>query len=191
MPTTGSSTGAGQPKAPLKHNDFGFTFGGPFFIPGVYNENKQKTFFFVSEEWRRYRDGTILNAKVPSTLERQGNFSECDPASPNFNSSWHLVVKSQTDPLHGTPLSPAIPCPVDPSAAALLNALIPLPNNGPITYTKAPSLPTNFREDTIRVDHNFTDKARLFVRYTQDAYTQVFVPYSLDVSSVWHGENAP
>ena len=26
------------------------------------------------------------------------------------------------------------------------------------------------------MDHNFTDKARLFVRYTQDAYKQVFIP---------------
>jgi hypothetical protein len=165
----------GQPKAPLKHNDFGFTFGGPFFIPGHYNGNKQKTFFFVSEEWRRYRDGTILNAKVPSILERQGNFSECDPASPNYN----LIVASgcqiPTDPSTGQPfIGDAVT--VDPSAADLLNALIPLPNNGPITYTKAPSLPTNFREDTIRVDQNISDKARLFVRYTQDAYTQTFVP---------------
>jgi hypothetical protein len=37
---------AGQPKAPTKHNDFGFTLGGPVYIPGVYNTNKQKTFFF-------------------------------------------------------------------------------------------------------------------------------------------------
>jgi len=165
----------GQPKSPLKHNDFGFTLGGPFFIPGHYNTNRQKTFFFVSEEWRRYRDGTILNAKVPSTLQRQGDFSECDPSSPNYD----LVVASgcavPTNPATGMPFANDV-VPVDPSARALLDALVPLPNNGPITYTKAPSLPTNFREDSVRVDHNFTDKARVFVRYTQDAYTQVFVP---------------
>jgi hypothetical protein len=166
---------AGQPKAPTKHNDFGFTFGGPFFIPGHYNTNRQKTFFFISEEWRRYRDGTILNAKVPSLLERSGDFSECDPTSPKYN----LIVASgcqvPTNPATGQPFA-GDSVPVDPSAVALLDALVPLPNNGPITYTKAPSLPTNFREDSIRVDHNFTDNARLFVRYTQDAYTQVFVP---------------
>ena len=166
---------AGQPKAPLKHNDFGFTFGGPFYLPGVYNQNKQKTFFFVSEEWRRYRDGTIIDAKVPSTLERQGNFSECDPASPNFNVIVASGCQVPNDPATGLPFA-GDTVPVDPSAATLLDALVPLPNNGPITYTKAPSLPTNFREDTVRVDQNFTDKARMFVRYTQDAYTQVFVP---------------
>jgi len=166
---------AGQPKAPLKHNDFGFTFGGPFYVPGVYNENRQKTFFFVSEEWRRYRDGTILNAKVPSTLERQGDFSQCDPTSPNYSVIVGSGCQVPNDPATGLPFA-GDTVPVDPSAAALLDALIPLPNNGPITYTKAPSLPTNFREDTVRVDQNFTDKARMFVRYTQDAYTQVFVP---------------
>jgi hypothetical protein len=166
---------AGQPKAPTKHNDFGFTLGGPFFIPGVYNSNKQKTFFFVSEQWRRYRDGTILNAKVPSTLERQGNFSECDPASPNYNPIVASGCQIPNNPATGLPFTGDV-VPIDPSALTLLNSLVPLPNNGPITYTKAPSLPTNFREDEVRVDQNISDKARLFVRYTQDAYTQVFVP---------------
>ncbi len=36
-----------------KKNDFGFTIGGPVYIPNHYNTNKQKTFFFYSEEWRR------------------------------------------------------------------------------------------------------------------------------------------
>ncbi len=36
-----------------KKNDFGFTIGGPVYIPGHYNTDKQKTFFFWSEEWRR------------------------------------------------------------------------------------------------------------------------------------------
>src|ERR1700733_13348941 len=36
-----------------KKNDYGYTFGGPVYIPGHYNKNKQKTFFFWSEEWRK------------------------------------------------------------------------------------------------------------------------------------------
>ncbi len=31
---------------PYKKNDFGYTIGGPVFIPGLYNKNKEKTFFF-------------------------------------------------------------------------------------------------------------------------------------------------
>ncbi len=36
-----------------KKNDFGYTIGGPVFIPKLYNTSRQKTFFFFSEEWRR------------------------------------------------------------------------------------------------------------------------------------------
>ena len=43
-------------RSPYKKNDFGYTLGGPFFIPNHYNTEKTKTFFFFSEEWRRERD---------------------------------------------------------------------------------------------------------------------------------------
>ncbi len=35
-----------------KKNDYGYTIGGPAYIPHLYNKNKEKTFFFWSEEWR-------------------------------------------------------------------------------------------------------------------------------------------
>src|SRR5438876_2622453 len=40
-------------KAPYKKHDFGYTIGGPVYIPNHYNTDKKKTFFFCSEEWRR------------------------------------------------------------------------------------------------------------------------------------------
>ena len=170
-----SPPGGNAPKQPIKHNDFGFTIGGPFYIPGHYNTSKQKTFFFVSEEWRRYRDGTVLNAGVPSIRERTGDFSECDPTSPNYNVSVASGCVLPTNPATGTTFANDT-VPVDPNAKTLLDALIPYPNNGPNVYTKAPDLPTNFREDTVRVDQNITDKVRLFVRFTQDGYDQTQVP---------------
>ena len=36
------------PTTALKYNDFGFNIGGPFYIPGHYNTDKSKTFFFWS-----------------------------------------------------------------------------------------------------------------------------------------------
>ena len=36
-----------------KKNDYGYTIGGPVFIPKLYNTNQEKTFFFFSEEWRK------------------------------------------------------------------------------------------------------------------------------------------
>src|SRR5437762_4873814 len=36
-------------KAPYKKHDFGYTIGGPVYIPNHYNADKKKTFFFFSE----------------------------------------------------------------------------------------------------------------------------------------------
>jgi len=70
--------------APLyRRNDFGFTLGGPLFIPHIYNTNKQKTFVFFSEEHRIEKSPSELqpnfNQAVPSLAERQGDFSDVCP----------------------------------------------------------------------------------------------------------------
>src|SRR6185437_13817095 len=41
-----------KPNAALRQNDFGFTLGGPVFLPHVY-DGKDKTFFFASYEGLR------------------------------------------------------------------------------------------------------------------------------------------
>ena len=165
---------AGQPKNPLKRNNYGFTLGGPLYIPSHYNTEKNKTFFFVSEEWRSYRQGTIVRQLVPTALQRQGNFSECDPSLPGTPEAGCVLP---IDPNTGLPF-PNDTVTVDPTAKALLDGLIPLPNTNIANnlYVSSPSLPTQFREDMFKIDHNFNDKIRLFVRYTQDAYEQDFIP---------------
>ena len=78
----------GKPfKQPLKWNIFGYNLGGPVTIPGVYNTDRSKTFFFWSQSWTRFREGAVVSDDVPSLRMRQGDFSECDPGSPNFNRS--------------------------------------------------------------------------------------------------------
>jgi hypothetical protein len=68
-------------EAPLyRRNDFGFTLGGPVYIPGKYNTNKQKTFFFFSQEFRYEKTPVAYNQAVPSNAERLGNFSDVCPA---------------------------------------------------------------------------------------------------------------
>jgi hypothetical protein len=66
--------------APLYQKyDPGVTIGGPLFIPGVYNTNKDKTFFFFSEEYRHEREPVTFNQAVPSVAERMGNFTDVCP----------------------------------------------------------------------------------------------------------------
>src|SRR5881398_2069359 len=71
----------GEPKAAYKKHDFGYTIGGPVYIPNHYNADKKKTFFFFSEEWRREKNPhTTGLVNVPSDAERTGNFSDLCPA---------------------------------------------------------------------------------------------------------------
>ena len=160
--------GGNAPKVPLKWNDFGYNIGGPFYIPGVYNKDKSKTFFFWSQEFHRYVQGTVINTTVPSLLQRQGNFSQCDSTSANHNSVVAAGCILPKIPGSGGQLYPNDIVPVNPDATDLLNAFVPLPNSGPNGYISAPPNPLGLNQQHIRVDQNISDKTSAFVRYTQD-----------------------
>ncbi len=172
--------GGRAPKRPLKWNDYGYTFGGPFYIPGHYNTDKTKTFFFWSQDWRKYREGTVVSDNVPTLRMRNGEFTECDPASSNFNPAIDCTLP--TNPVTGNPF-PGDIVPIDANGKALLEGLFPKPNNGVIGYVAAPSAPVDWRQEQIRVDQNISDKTSLFVRYTQDAWSTVVVP------ALWTGSS--
>src|SRR6266849_4738801 len=147
---------------PYKKNDFGYTIGGPVYIPGLYNKDRSKTFFFWSQEWRRDRvPANLGSVTVPSLAERNGDFSDVCPGAdcPQMNGP-------------GTPF-PGNIIPIDPNATALMLE-IPEPTQGVNTWNAAPTLPTNWREELIRVDHNFSDKVRGTFRYIHDSWNQIY-----------------
>jgi hypothetical protein len=58
-------------------NDYGYTIGGPIFIPGTFNTDKKKLFFFFSQEFQRRQDPVSERlSRVPTALERAGDFSK-------------------------------------------------------------------------------------------------------------------
>jgi hypothetical protein len=63
-----------KPTPPYKQNQFGGTFGGPVYIPGLYN-GKNRTFFFVDYEGLRIRQAQTQSALVPPAAWRSGDFS--------------------------------------------------------------------------------------------------------------------
>ena len=164
--------GGNAPKTPLKWNIFGFNIGGPFYIPNKYNTDKSKTFFFWSESWARYREGTVYTAEVPSMRMRQGDFSECDKTSPNYNAGLASGCALPKDPATGLPMDTLAGAgySVDPNATDLLNGEVPLPNSGAYNFTSAPSLPNNYRQDNFRIDQNFGSKTSLFGRWTTEIH---------------------
>lgn len=144
-------------------NDFGYTLGGPFYIPGHYNTDKTKTFFFWSEEWKRQIIPNDFNLQVPSIQERQGNFSDICPGSdcPINPATGSAFTGNQVT--------------IDPNAQSLM-PLIAAPNfgsGGQSFFIDSPSYPTDWREELIRVDQNLTPTVRLMVHYIHDSWSNV------------------
>ena len=157
-----------------KKNDYGFTIGGPVFIPKLYNSSKQKTFFFYSQEWRKeVVPAATFDQPVPSTQERQGNFSDVCPVvgSPLDTTDFpNCPVNPSTGAYY-----PNNTVPVSPQAQSMMTLLpAPTSGSGPNSfYVAAPAQSTNWREELIRVDQNITDKERFFVRYINDSWNSV------------------
>jgi len=191
---------------PYKKNDFGYTIGGPVYIPGVYNKDKSKTFFFWSEEWRRDRVPYTFDQLVPTAAERSGNFSDLCPATnipfqntdsapalgedPFFADCPGIATGNQTGPNGAAEFNPynvggvlnQVVDPTvlqnDPNVQALLT-LIPGPNSGQVNvpgsalFNQITSQPTNWREELVKIDHNFTGNERLTFRYIHDSWDTI------------------
>jgi hypothetical protein len=157
---------------PYKKNDFGYTIGGPVFIPGLYNKSKQKTFFFWSQEWRRERvPANLGSATVPSLAERAGNFSDICPSTPGVDPV--NFPDCPVDPSTGDRFA-GDNVPIDQNNAPALMAEIPEPTAGTNTWNASPTLPTSWREELLRVDHNLTSNTRLMFRYIHDSWNQIY-----------------
>lgn len=146
----------GRPQ--LRYNNFGYTIGGPVYIPGVYNEDKNKTFFFFSQEFRRVITYATFNSSVPTAAERQGIFSQ--PICITANAAGTTCTQSATS------ISS-----INPAAAAYLQDIyskVPLPNAGGNALVGNAKNIFNHRQELVRVDHNFGSKVTLAVRYLHD-----------------------
>jgi hypothetical protein len=154
----------GTQKSKLRLNNFGGTIGGPFWIPGHYNQDKTKDFFFVSTEFRREVRGNVAHDNVPSARQRQGVLD------PNCVASQAPCTAQPADPFE-VPLSGEAnvdPSSIDPNSAAILTRY-PLPNanfvqNGFNFFANEPTV-TNVDQETYRWDHYISEKARVMVRY--------------------------
>ncbi len=182
-----------HPNPAYKKHDFGYTIGGPVFIPNHYNAGKKKTFFFFSQEWRREKNPSSILANVPSDAERGGDFGDLCPAIPTGQTTTTFYRDSSVAPT-GTTVFPdcpatgagvppntfttfannavATPTTLDPTAQVLLN-LIPHANTtqgGFPAVSQIISTPTTWREELVRLDHNITDNYRLTFRYIHDSW---------------------
>lgn len=184
--------------APLyRKNDFGFTFGGPVYIPGHYNEKKDKTFFFYSQEVRLEKspENGQFNQAVPSNAERgldaHGNFlgyADFSDVCPVYVAG--AKVNRTHYPDCPTPVSGQAPInnqfAINGVAGTILNTTGLFPQAVPGATCNSPtgscfattvSPSTTWYEELFRIDHNLNSKEKLGFRFIHDSWsTQVLTP---------------
>ncbi len=153
---------SGLPKSEYRQNQFGGTLGGPI--------RKDKTFFFGYYEGFHNRQGEILNAvRVPSLLERQGNFSQTYDASGQVEPLLNLCPNPPQCSMPPQPFANATLPFIDPTAQNVLD-LYPTPNArdrfGVLDlYNGAEILRDDENQFGIRVDHYLSPRDVLNFRY--------------------------
>jgi hypothetical protein len=179
--------GAVNPTVPVdKEHNFGFTLGGPVFIPKVYH-GKNKTFFHVSSEWYRLNQGIVATMTVPTPAMKTGDFSAlidskgnpipifvpgkitaaCQSAlptgiGPGSQFPGNKIPQGCVSAI-STGLIPLIP---DPDIKGLTGGAV-FTNN---KQSQLSNLPTRQTSWGFSIDHDLTDKQKLHGSFWRDTY---------------------
>ncbi|MCS7024935.1 MAG: carboxypeptidase regulatory-like domain-containing protein [Bryobacteraceae bacterium] len=143
-------------REPIKGNDYGFSVGGPVYIPKLYN-GRNKTFFFGFLGWIKERREQNFLDIVPTPAMKTGNFSG---------------VRPLFDPDNGQPFAGnMIPASrIDPNARGYAR-MYPDPNyldSAGRNWTSLAARKDDTNEKNFRIDHNFSDHHRVMWRYTPE-----------------------
>ena len=138
------------PQNPYVRNDFGFSVGGPII--------KNRTFFFINNEYQRFRTTLTESRTVPTAAFKSGIFTV-----PTGNGTQTINLTAGA-PDNKTGLGP------NPEIQRLLN-LLPNPNagdvlpgiSGTLNFASPDSL--NDSSWTAKIDHKITEKQQLSLRY--------------------------
>ena len=198
-------------KTKLRMNIFGFNVGGPVTLGHLYNPDKKKTFFFYNMEWRKYIIGAGSNQTVPDPPTYGGDFSSLashnifvpsctNPADPKncrvqpsvlfANCPGGVAPAGITQGLQ-FPGNKIPSCMVNPNATALLGQGI-FPSTGLAnvgdgvgTFRGGSGVPTNLKEEVVRIDHNFSSKFSVFGHFVAEQISQGYA------TAQWSGDNLP
>lgn len=152
-------------KQKLRFNNFGWSLGGPVFIPGKFNTDKSKLFFFVNQEYKRLRQGTINTWVVPAMEQRAGDFSAVAAAAqPRDILNNNLVFPNGVIPASR----------VNRSMQTLLRNY-PAPNftgaGGNLVFQT--TQPANTNQYVQKVDYQLNARNQISVHYMRDNFYQL------------------
>ena len=175
-----------------RYNDWGFTIGGPLFIPKIFHPNKDKTYFFWSEEWRRSSLPGSTEINVPTVGQLGGVFTTAQITGNNTTpipvAPAGCVTTAGTGSAETWTINPTC---YSQNAQAYLKAFMVTnpPNVGTNLLDESYSELNNFRQDIIRLDQNVGDRVRIFGRYMQDSVPENF-PFGLWGTANYPGADA-
>ncbi len=163
----------------------GFRIGGPVYIPGKWNTDKRRLFFFVSQEYTKQKPQTQRQYYyMPTALERGGDFSQSNDQNGKLIPIYDPASNRSTV-FPGNIIPKSL---MNPAGVAMLNFL-PMPNrcdiaqnaNGNGCFTEGD--PTQLtrrnylaefgeshprRNDVIRMDTYLTNKLNGWFHYIND-----------------------
>jgi hypothetical protein len=170
----------------LIRNEYGGTIGGPVRIPKIYN-GKNRTFWFFSYEGFSSRSPASASGVVPTLEQRKGDFSQTRDSQGRLLIIYDPFTTNATTwartPFPGN----VIPSDKQSPLSKYIFAQIPLPtftDRNPLLQSNwfGPGL-SNTNQETIsfRFDHSFSDRDKLYARYTQgnqsrNAYASGTIP---------------
>ncbi|MEP6703222.1 MAG: carboxypeptidase regulatory-like domain-containing protein, partial [Acidobacteriota bacterium] len=158
-------------RPPYRRNQFGGTIGGPII--------RDKTFFFFSYAGLRQVTNTFLTgARVPTALERIGNFTASTNAPPKDPATVTATLPQGTPFFCNGVQNVICPNRIDPVATRILNGYIPLPNLPGNLWQGNVSNPFNSDEFLIKVDHQLNEPHRLTFSYFNTAGNTTVFPGS-------------
>jgi hypothetical protein len=185
----------GGARAVNHHNDFGYTLGGPIYIPNHYNADKKKTFFFWSEEWQKI--SAPLTGQVPAAnaSELSGIIADAAVVDSNGQATGAYVPYAVTgvntcagithDPVAHQSTIPTS-CITGKNEAVINTAIFAkYAANSGSNYIYSTSQKNDFRQEILRIDHYFTDALHFYMRGMQDS-----VP-SESIGGMWTGADYP
>jgi Carboxypeptidase regulatory-like domain len=156
------------------HQRWGATATGPVMIPKLYN-GRQKTFWSFGYEGLKIERNLSFTGTVPTEKQREGNFSDLLKLGASYQIYDPFTIEQAAagrfsrKPIEGNIISSNR---IDPVAKMIL-AFYPMPNqpgtaDGRQNYFTTQKIDRSNHNFLARVDHNFSENHRLFVRYTQN-----------------------
>jgi hypothetical protein len=164
----------GIPRTDSTRDQYGFAVSGPII--------KGKTFFLFDLERVRQNDKGLISARVPTDLERTGDFSQTltqddngnlvpvriyDPLSVNGPNQIRTQYLNNVIPAFGTPGSP-----ITAVGQALVNAYPeptgPVDPNTGLNFNKGVVNSAPSTQFDVKIDHQLNDKTHLMGRYSEN-----------------------